>query len=329
MAEMAVVRTNIVTDTAARDAYVHGVNLLKRERTTLSTTAFGIPGGPAPVRTYDLFVIWHHLAMTSPVPPGGDWMVRNGAHRGPVFLPWHRVMLGLLEANLQRVLAEPDFGLPYWDWSADGSLAAPQSAPIWKPAWMGGQGQPVTTGPFVFDAADPDSFRVRIETTPNVTLRQVERGLRRAFGRPTGSPTLPTAADLGRAFDTRQPPAGDPDLATYDFTPWNAGSRGFRNQLEGFRGPGLHNQVHRWVGGDMGPASSPNDPVFFLHHCNVDRIWEGWMHRHGRSYLPGMNASPTLRGHRIDDPIVSPLGPAATPRSTLDPTAVYSYDVLP
>jgi tyrosinase len=36
---------------------------------------------------------------------------------------------------------------------------------------------------------------------------------------------------------------------------------------------GLHNQVHAWIGRGMGLASSPNDPVFYLHHCNVDRIW--------------------------------------------------------
>jgi tyrosinase len=53
-------------------------------------------------------------------PPGqGD---RNAAHRGPVFLPWHRFMLILLELQLQRVLSDPDFGLPYWDWAADGEL---------------------------------------------------------------------------------------------------------------------------------------------------------------------------------------------------------------
>ena len=26
--------------------------------------------------------------------------------------------------------------------------------------------------------------------------------------------------------------------------------------------------------------SVPNDPVFYLNHCNVDRIWEGWMQKH-------------------------------------------------
>jgi len=79
----------------------------------------------------------------------------------------------------------------------------------------------------------------------------------------------------------------------------------------------------------MAPAHSPNDPVFFLHHCNVDRIWEGWMRRHGRVYLPDMTESDTLKGHRIDDPIVSPLGKDGTPGSVLDQTAEVTYDGLP
>ena len=31
---------------------------------------------------------------------------------------------------------------------------------------------------------------------------------------------------------------------------------------------------------------SPNDPTFWLHHCNVDRIWAAWENRHGVSYEP-------------------------------------------
>lgn len=337
VAEMAIVRRNIVTDPVARDAYIRGVNLLKRESTTLQTTAFGIAGPAKPVRTYDLFVIWHHRAMTTPVPPDGDWMIRNGAHRGPVFLPWHRVMLAYLEANIQRVLDDPGFALPYWDWSIDGSLPDPESRPIWTKDWMGNQGDPISTGPFVFDPADPNSFRVRVETDSSLRLVQANRGLRRGLGRlpPQGtasSTTLPNALDVGAAFNTAPLLGGDPDLATYDFSPWDASSRGFRNRLEGFVGTGLHNQVHRWVGGDMGPASSPNDPVFYLHHCNVDRIWEGWMQLNGRSYLPPMTASINLLGHRIDDPIVTPLGPGSpggTPRLTLDFTAKYTYDIVP
>jgi tyrosinase len=127
-------------------------------------------------------------------------------------------------------------------------------------------GDPVADGPFAFKPGDPNGFRVRLEAPPGVNLRQTNRGLRRKFR--SGSPTLPNALDVGAAFNTQSAPLGEGDRATYDFAPW------------------LHNQVHRWIGGDKAPASSPNDPVFFLHHANVDLLWESWMDRHGRNYVP-------------------------------------------
>jgi tyrosinase len=236
-------------------------------------------------------------------------------------------MLAFLEINIQRVLGKPDFGIPYWDWSFEGSTPpALQSLSLMftDPNAFGSDGNPVTSGRFAFNAADPNSFRVLIETDLSGSLRQVVRGLRRQFR--SGASTLPSVLDVNAAFDT----VADPNLAVYDQAPWDRTSTGFRNRLEGFIGTGLHNQVHRWVGGDMEPPSSPNDPLFYVHHCNVDRIWEGWMQRNGRVYLPDMNESPNLLGHRIDDPIVSPfLTTPSTPRSTLDVSNIYVYDVLP
>jgi tyrosinase len=37
-----------------------------------------------------------------------------------------------------------------------------------------------------------------------------------------------------------------------------------------------HNGVHSIIGGDMGSLMSPLDPIFWLHHCNIDRIWVSW-----------------------------------------------------
>lgn len=45
-----------------------------------------------------------------------------------------------------------------------------------------------------------------------------------------------------------------------------------------------HTLVHDIVGGDMAfIPSSPLDPLFWIHHCNVDRIWESWLTLHGRA----------------------------------------------
>ena len=106
----------------------------------------------------------------------------------------------------------------------------------------------------------------------------------------------------------------------------------FRNRLEGWTPAGgrMHNRVHVFIGGDMGPASSPNDPVFFLNHCNVDRIWEAWMRDHGRVYVPSAAAPVALKGHRIGDHLYSILTTQPVlVEEMFDPTAHYSYDTLP
>jgi tyrosinase len=38
----------------------------------------------------------------------------------------------------------------------------------------------------------------------------------------------------------------------------------------------------------MGVNTSPNDPVFFLHHCYLDLLWERWKRQHPTlsPYLP-------------------------------------------
>ena len=322
---MAVVRKNILSDAAARDKFIQGVKLLKQENSGRTTTSLGITGPVQSVSTYDLFVVWHHTTMMTMTPPGNS-AGRNAAHRGPIFLPWHRVMLLLLEQNLQRVLGDNNFGLPYWDWATDGDLTAAKqkTAAVWKANCMGGQGNPVQVGPFAFRQNDPNSWRVRITANVQGSLTSTNRGLRRSFGT-SGVSTLPTTQHVTSAIG----------LTPYDAPNWDTGSNGFRNRIEGWSGeapePWLHNRVHVWVGGDMGPSTSPNDPVFYLNHCNVDRIWEGWMQKpgHGRSYVPSMNAGSALAGHRIDDTIASPLGTSATPRQVLNSSAIYSYDTVP
>jgi Common central domain of tyrosinase. len=55
---------------------------------------------------------------------------------------------------------------------------------------------------------------------------------------------------------------------------------------------GIHGSVHIWVGGTMSDASvSPADPVFWLHHANLDRLWWVWYNS-----AQGNHQNPPLTG---------------------------------
>jgi tyrosinase len=301
------VRPNILTNTTARQQYVQGVVALKGQFTGVTTSMLGIVGPNRPVSTWDRFVAWHHAAM-------------GFAHSGPLFLPWHRVLLRTLEQLLQQALSDANFGLPYWDWAADGELTPQQqlNSPIWEDACMGRASS--APGPFTQAA-----FPVRLDVNAFNELVQTNRPLQRGRGVGFSSmpnPVLPTKASTAAAVNAL------PALV-YDNAPWNRSSNGFRCRVEGWNPPNdLHNLVHIWVGGDMLPSSSPNDPVFFLNHCNVDRIWEAWMQRNGRVYLPTGSVAGVPPGQRRNDPIQSPFGPPVTPAQVLDMTSIYTYDTL-
>lgn len=229
-----------------------------------------------------------------------------------------------MEAQLQRVLRKRDFGLPYWDRAADAERTRTQqrSSAIWAADCMGGDGRSVSTGPF----AQASGFRLRAAADSSGTLRSVDRPLARRFDTSTG---LPRKSDVTRALGRRD----------YDSPRWDASAEGFRNRLEGWipaaTSPHLHNRVHVFVGGDMLPSSSPNDPVFFLNHCNVDRIWSAWLATippPSPTYLPAANASQSLFRHRLDDPLYSIFTAQNdtrwTPRRMIDVASIYSYDTL-
>ncbi len=79
----------------------------------------------------------------------------------------------------------------------------------------------------------------------------------------------------------------------------------------------------------MLPSSSPNDPVFYLNHCNVDRIRAAWSPRSGGSvYAPDQTESDALLGHRLDDVMNALLSDPVTPRQMLDVDDFYTYDTL-
>lgn len=90
----------------------------------------------------------------------------------------------------------------------------------------------------------------------------INRRTRRAPGRTPGA-RLPTAPEVDELLD-------DADWAS------------FSDRLEDF-----HDHVHVWVGGDMQDVTTAAyDPLFFAHHCMIDRLWYLWQIRHGNAGIP-------------------------------------------
>ena len=232
--------------------------------------------------TYDRFVTRHNDAGAHATPSNVDPLVRNAGHRGPAFLPWHRFFLQRFELLLQQRVA--DVTVPYWDWTQD--AANPATSPIWADDFMGGNGDPndpnnqyaVKTGPFAagqWTIVDGNG--------------QPAGSLQRQFGQNAGA--IPTSDEVNNALG----------ITPYDQPNWDTSSNpSYRDNLEGWiQCCHLHNLVHLWVGGSMLPLTSPNDPVFFIHHCNVDRLWAQWQDQNpNQGYQPTSGGPP---GHNLND----------------------------
>jgi tyrosinase len=84
----------------------------------------------------------------------------------------------------------------------------------------------------------------------------------------------------------------------------------FQTQLEE-----IHNGVHIWVGGTMHAIeTAAYDPLFWAHHCMIDRLWYLWQLDHPGAGLPAAYLNQAL----------PPFG--MTVRQTLDITSLgYDY----
>ena len=280
---VAVVRRNILADAAPLQGFAEGVNLLKEDFSAgVTTQTLGFGGTPIPISAYDQFVIWHFVAMNTPTPddPVLNPRDRNAAHRGSIFLPWHRFMLRLLELHLQRVLQDETFGLPYWDWAVpEGTPPSEQvNSALWRETGIGGSGIPVKTGPFGFPD-DPAQRRFRVFFAQDVQTDRLTFSPR-AGGYGANSESISRSAACPprrrspRCWTLRMcmtSPIGTP-LLVGSAAIWKAGGWTLRHALRACTTGSMSGS-----GGDMGPGTSPNDPVFYLNHCNVTASGKhGW-----------------------------------------------------
>lgn len=167
----------------------------------------------------------------------------SGIHSDSRFLPWHRYYILELENLLQQV--DCRVTVPYWDWVSDST--SPMVGHPWtnSNSWLGGDGDDggcVTTGPFAFPSW----------TLPNGQC------LRRNFN--VGA-TMATLADVQTLYNNY------PDATASDYN-------GIRVGLES--GPGMHNTGHCIISGTACTSGAAAAPEFFMHHCNIDKLWADW-----------------------------------------------------
>lgn len=166
---------------------------------------------------------------------------QSSIHGYPNFFPWHRIYLRHFELKLQRVV--PGCTIPYWDWGADSQ--APENSVVFRSTHFGGNGAGTTscviTGPF--------STWKPFYPTPHCLRRKFNNGNR-----------------ITSFYSSELINLGINNAKTYDQ---------LRNNVE----PTFHSVVHVNIGSDFGQMVSPNDPLFWCHHAQIDHIWDIWQYK--------------------------------------------------
>lgn len=161
------------------------------------------------------------------------------------FLPWHRRYLTEMERELQRVdaILRPN---------ATDKLGIP----YWRwqdsfPSWLDG----------FLPAKDPNSKKIppsRKNSPPPDKANAVDIDI------------IVNHYSLQKTGLTSE----------NDYTKFTYGIEGWGKRPDGTSLP-AHNQGHAWIGGIMNNTfTSPTDPMFWLHHAEIDRLWEIWRIAH-------------------------------------------------
>jgi tyrosinase len=230
------------------------------------------------------------------------------AHRSPAFLPWHRVMLRMFEKDLQfadkqNPANKGTITLPYWDWSRDNDWDEKAKSSVWHKQNFGGFSDK-PGGTITGDHFSPGSgWELFDNTGANLTGSAGEISRRRIAAR-AGSPSdkVPLPPDVFPTAKAVETVLSNAEYLGKDRGGGGGGNRRFAGNLE----HELHDPVHVIVG-DTGQMSnmlfSPQDPIFWLFHCNVDRLWSRWQLLHDKSNDSKYPKFGMLPGRRRDDPM--------------------------
>jgi tyrosinase len=163
------------------------------------------------------------------------------------FLPWHRMFVYYFETIIREVSKKEEFTLPYWNYS--------------------------TSVPAIHGVM-PDDFRKKGD--PIYKCLFVDK-------RNVHTPTNTFAnVNAGEAIDKYEP--GTLALTALKQTTYSpAGAMpGFNMDLD----QSVHGMVHVLTGNSQNMGAVPwaaGDPIFWMHHCNIDRLWASWNHCGGKN----------------------------------------------
>jgi hypothetical protein len=202
-------------------------------------------------------------------PSGAVW---NGCqHRGWFFLPWHRMYLYYFERILRKAVLDAggpdDFALPYWNYDR------PFPSNTLPPAFRTPTLPDGTANPLFVPAPGRDGTLVGGGQVPATATTSTLAMSRTNFSAPQGSPSF-GGGRVGPAHFGN-------GIGALESTP--------------------HNVMHPTIGGTQvvdpcrgalmtDPNCAALDPVFWLHHANIDRQWNNWLK------LGGGRANPVEAG---------------------------------
>jgi tyrosinase len=245
-----------------------------------------------------------------------DQAALDQAHGDAGFLPWHRAYLLDLERELQNI--DPSVALHYWRFDKP----APK---LFTRDFMGEtQAAPLPTGPQAppgaavsFSPTNPLRFWVT-DNVPGIPRSRYfdPASAQGASGR--GGPVLNEQATLK---------LGEAQGSLYeDFLPMEIQP---------------HGAAHVSFAGPISVArTAPRDPLFFLLHSNVDRLWAMWQYVYRRfdttsaaTYSPlgrAVDHEPDRIGHYLEDTLwpwdqdMNPPRPSNAPGGNLAASPVVS-----
>lgn len=164
-------------------------------------------------------------------------------HRQFFFFSWHRMYIYYFERILRKASGDPKLNLPYWNYTdVDAQRVI------------------------------PEVFRLPADVASNA-LYNGTRNV--AYNGGAGLPASDVQYNSGFSLTNfTSTTSGVPTFGGGTVSaPQHFPSPGRSGQIE----MSPHNNVHNDIGGDMATGESPRDPIFWLHHANIDRLWKKWL----------------------------------------------------